>query len=242
MLCLHIVPRKVAKERGFKRFLVATPCKNGHIAERNTKSSVCLICEKDKKKVYRAENPEKARASVRRSAQKYAEKRKEGNKAWREKNREYLLEAKKRYAQENKEKVLAAKKRYYQENKERCLAASKRHHKENREHYRRLARKWREENRDKVRLNNRKRKEKIKNAEGHHTVDDIKDIYQRQNGVCPGCRKKFDGNNYHVDHIYPLALGGSNWPSNLQLLCPPCNMSKGGRPPEEFYQKRGFLL
>lgn len=39
-----------------------------------------------------------------------------------------------------------------------------------------------------------------------------------------------------------VAKIGSNWPSNLQLLCQPCNSSKQDRDPVEFMQSRGFLI
>ncbi len=32
-----------------------------------------------------------------------------------------------------------------------------------------------------------------------------------------------------VDHVVPLSRGGRNDPSNLQLLCGPCNSAKGAR-------------
>ena len=31
----------------------------------------------------------------------------------------------------------------------------------------------------------------------------------------------------HIDHIYPRSAGGSDHPSNLQVLCAPCNLAKG---------------
>lgn len=33
----------------------------------------------------------------------------------------------------------------------------------------------------------------------------------------------------HVDHVFPLARGGSNAEANLVLACPLCNQSKGSR-------------
>jgi len=47
---------------------------------------------------------------------------------------------------------------------------------------------------------------------------------------------------YHLDHIFPLVLGGRHEDSNLQLLCPSCNLSKGSRHPVDFMRSRGFLL
>lgn len=35
--------------------------------------------------------------------------------------------------------------------------------------------------------------------------------------------------NYEVDHVVPLFLGGSNDRENLQLLCPECHRSKTAR-------------
>lgn len=31
---------------------------------------------------------------------------------------------------------------------------------------------------------------------------------------------------YEIDHIHPASKGGTSWPTNLQLLCPPCNCAK----------------
>ena len=39
-----------------------------------------------------------------------------------------------------------------------------------------------------------------------------------------------------VDHIHPRSQGGGDEPDNLRLLCPPCNMSKGGRTDAEWAQ------
>ncbi|MGP0054591.1 MAG: HNH endonuclease [Steroidobacteraceae bacterium] len=35
---------------------------------------------------------------------------------------------------------------------------------------------------------------------------------------------------FHVDHVVPLARGGTNWPANLALLAPVCNRKKGCGP------------
>jgi 5-methylcytosine-specific restriction endonuclease McrA len=69
-------------------------------------------------------------------------------------------------------------------------------------------------------------------AEGHFTAQDIQNLLKGQRGKCAECKKKLE--KYHIDHIIPLTRGGSNWPHNLQLLCPPCNLSKGNKLPHEF--------
>jgi len=38
------------------------------------------------------------------------------------------------------------------------------------------------------------------------------------------------GAEEHMDHVVPLHLGGTNDPTNIQLLCEACNKSKGANP------------
>lgn len=63
-----------------------------------------------------------------------------------------------------------------------------------------------------------------------------------QKGKCACCRKSLkDG--FEMDHIVPLSKGGRNIDSNIQLLTPTCNRSKGAKDPIAFMQeKRGMLL
>ena len=59
-------------------------------------------------------------------------------------------------------------------------------------------------------------------------------IWYRDGGVCMKCGVKLLKKDFHVDHIIPLALGGSEWDlSNLELSCAKCNLSKGARLEEE---------
>ena len=62
-----------------------------------------------------------------------------------------------------------------------------------------------------------------------------------QKGKCACCKQPL-GSKYHLDHIMPLALGGTNSDSNIQLLHPACNQQKHAQHPIEFMQSRGFLL
>ena len=54
-------------------------------------------------------------------------------------------------------------------------------------------------------------------------------LYVRQGGLCAACGGPVQrwGLQSHVDHIVPLAAGGSSRFKNLQLLCRPCNQHKG---------------
>lgn len=55
------------------------------------------------------------------------------------------------------------------------------------------------------------------------------DILDRDNYICQYCCAMAS----HVDHIIPRCQGGTNDPNNLVAACAHCNMSKGGRTPEQ---------
>lgn len=69
----------------------------------------------------------------------------------------------------------------------------------------------------------------------------IQKLGSLQRWRCCICRKGIKS-KYHVDHIVPLARGGKHEPSNLQLLCPSCNVRKSAKDPIDYMQQVGFLL
>ncbi len=78
-------------------------------------------------------------------------------------------------------------------------------------------------------------------AEGSYKAEDISRLLTLQRGRCAVCAASLKA-GYHIDHVQPLALGGSNDRTNLQLLCPPCNLSKGPKDPLVFANARGKLF
>ena len=64
----------------------------------------------------------------------------------------------------------------------------------------------------------------------------VKDaVFFRDRGHCTNCNKDLSGilsrqNVENYDHIVPLALGGMNDVSNIQLLCDNCNLTKLAKP------------
>ena len=66
---------------------------------------------------------------------------------------------------------------------------------------------------------------------GKHTAADIMELRTLQNHRCARCKVDVQ-HGFHVDHIMPLALGGSNTKENLQILCQKCNLSKGAKHPD----------
>lgn len=115
---------------------------------------------------------------------------------------------------------------------------------------------WKRKNADKVRAeraqwmrdhpevrtaNEAKRRTRKSCAGGSFTAADIDKLFDLQKGCCAMCRSKLS-KKFHRDHIMPVALGGSSDIENIQLLCQPCNGSKGAKHPIDYAQKMGKLL
>lgn len=78
-------------------------------------------------------------------------------------------------------------------------------------------------------------------AVGQHTDADVRELLDLQKGRCAMCAKDIR-KSFQIDHVLPLALGGSNDRLNIQLLCGPCNASKGPRDPLDVARRLGRLL
>jgi 5-methylcytosine-specific restriction endonuclease McrA len=96
----------------------------------------------------------------------------------------------------------------------------------NREKVNELAKIQRQKHAERYRAHTRNRRAKIKNIEGTHSAIDIIAIGDAQGWQCNACQCDLKISGHHVDHIVPIAKGGTNWPANLQLLCRSCNVRK----------------
>lgn len=139
------------------------------------------------------------------------------NRTWYEANKERIAAQHKAYYEANKEKVAARHKAYRQANKEQRAAQQKAYYEANKEQIaaRKKARRFRKT-----------------------TV--INYLLVQQRGRCATCFNNVI-EKHHLDHIVPLAKGGTNDRSNFQLLCPTCNLKKSAKDPLAFMQERGKL-
>lgn len=151
---------------------------------------------------------------------------------------EVIAERSAKYRQRRNHEVQRLKKaKYYQANRERFAE------------YRRRTR-WMENTRRKrqyqidplpVKARNAARRARKRGAVGNYTPAQIRDLHAKQKGCCACCRVKLTS-VYHRDHVVPIAAGGANDITNIQLLCVSCNSSKQDKHPIDFMRSRGFLL
>lgn len=155
------------------------------------------------------------------------------------------IEYRRKYARDraaaNPEVNRARARKWLMENRERGLESRRLYRLKNLGRLKEVSRRWRRSNKDVRRALEHKRRAISRGAAGKFTAEDVAAIAQAQRHKCAYCRVSLRKAK-QIDHIIPLSRGGSNWPSNLQLLCSHCNQSKGAKLPEEFAQARQLLL
>lgn len=158
---------------------------------------------------------------------------------WRNNNKKKRAETAKRWFNANRQKAKAYRDQWRKLNPDKVTATGKKHDSANaekrREHCRKWhhanpekafakAKRWREANKEKTRATSSARRALAKNAAGYDytTVDHIKARWLMFGGRCWICDRVAD----HTDHVIPLCVGGSHWPSNLRPACAKCNLSR----------------
>lgn len=145
------------------------------------------------------------------------------------------------YRQQNKEKLAAYGLEYKQKNKQSIRSKKKIAYQKNKQKRRDDAKAYRENNKAKRKATQAASNNKRRMAKGHFTKEDVASIGSLQKWKCTNCLIDIAA-NYHVDHIMPLSKGGTNWPSNIQLLCSDCNHRKHAKDPIDWARENGRLL
>lgn len=150
-----------------------------------------------------------------------------------------------RYYRENLDKCKKTKRAYHAKNSEKNRAKAAEYVEKNREiNKEKTALRhsiYRKNNKDKIRVKKINRRNREKASGGKLSKGIVAKLFAIQKGTCPCCGHHL-GDVFHLDHILPLALGGPNVDSNVQLLRAACNQKKGAKHPIDFMQSRGFLL
>lgn len=169
---------------------------------------------------------------------------------YRSANQEALRLKNKLYVLANKDKKQLSDAAYYAENAQRIRERDSKeiiakrnatYYKNNTLKVQQANNEWSKNNRWSARIRKQNRRVRIKGSGGVLSKGLVGKLFDLQQGKCACCKVGL-GKTFHLDHIMPLALGGENIDSNMQLLRQRCNTEKKAKHPVEFMQSRGFLL
>jgi hypothetical protein len=197
-----LVSRAEARLHGLKTYFTGTPCKRGHVVERNTGDKHCVACRRESARTdaakayavrYRASNTEKEKA---RKARHYA------------KNADAISSRSARYYIENTDAIKARKARYRVDAAAAIKTHAARYYIENTDAINERNSQYHAANPDRGRARVAKRRA-LKMAQRCDccTDEDIRAAFYTRTDT-----------GFEVDHVVPLAIGGLHCRYNLQLL------------------------
>lgn len=203
---------------------------------------------KEAKNRWSKSNPDKLTLAVKAWQKVNPDKVRASQKKWREANLEKLRAYGKIYRDANPEKIKRKAREWLKENRDKANYKSKKWAKANPDKVKAASKIWREAN--KVRVADYKRdsehaRRAKKNAGGGRLSKGLfGKLFILQGGKCPVCKTALSNIKPRspMDHVMPLALGGQNIDSNIQLLCRSCNSRKHAKHPVDFMQSQGFLI
>jgi 5-methylcytosine-specific restriction endonuclease McrA len=238
--------REAAKAAGERFYTTGKPCRNGHLSKRYTGTGNCAMCATRNTLKHQAKAPEHpARIAAREAGAIHystgapckhghdlrftangicvecaAERQRKYHSArpglhaeiarkYRAKDPTSHRKAASKWAKKNPTRVAA--------NRDACMA--------------RNPDLWRK--RMVVYVQNRNARKRANG--GEFTEADIALVAEEQGALCAGCS---EAKPLEVDHVVPVAAGGHNGPSNLQLLCRRCNASKSDKTLSDWLHER----
>ena len=214
---------------------LSKPCVKCNAVDRYADGS-CKPCKKVRNAAYFKKNEEKLSDLHRQWVAKNRKKSNLYSAKWRSANLEKIKSYSKMYYAKNRNSILERQKTsessklyasvWRKNNKEKCIQYTKL---------------WQQNNKAKMIEKWKRHKAKRRAISGTPSPRIIEKLMNSQRGLCACCGKKL-ANNFHLDHILPIALGGTSEDFNLQLLRAECNMKKGAKHPIEYMQSIGRLL
>lgn len=145
------------------------------------------------------------------------------------------------YRAKNPDKVKAINAAYRAANQDKIKDSSASYRSAHLDKERARSTAWTKANPEAGRINNQNRSARKRENGGKLSKGLSGKLFKLQRGKCACCHKPL-GDDFHLDHIMPIKLGGSNTDGNIQLLRAVCNAQKKAKDPIDFMQQRGFLL
>lgn len=236
----EIVTRAKAKQLGLKYYYTGKPCKRGHIDERRTTYGGCRQCEREDSNAWKAQNAEHCRQYKRRYSSVPENNQREN--ARRRANRDNnTRQREKLYRERHYDAVRQWDRNWKAKNWEQRKKESRDYYWANKQERDRVNREYTRLHSKEASLRAANHRAKRRLSEGSYTAQEIENLGKRQSWKCANCRKPIK-RQYHKDHVMPIALGGSNYIENIQLLCPTCNHSKSALHPVDWAQRNGRLI
>jgi 5-methylcytosine-specific restriction endonuclease McrA len=232
----RVVTRAQAKALGEPLFFTNIPCKRGHLSQRRISDGCCVVCAYDDRTAWKAANRDKVNELER----GYRERNNEAINARRRANYPVQKLVMRAYYETHAETIKAQVKARRLAEPDKHRAVREAYYAANTEAVKQRVAEHNALHPEKKLARCRNYRARVNGAEGSHTGDDIKALYEKQRGHCVYCDVEL-GSSYHVDHIVALSKGGSNWPSNLQLTCSDCNNRKRAMDHLEFARRSGKL-
>ena len=194
---------------------------------------------------WRANNPEKARASCQKSnattgiaararyRKRHPDAAAKASKKWRESHIEVAREKGRAYSlayaatHREQERLRAAK--WREDFPDKLRAMQRRHYLENKAMIAEARKEYRARNREKCREWANERKAKQRAGGGGLSRGYVVTLFKRQCGLCVACHADLQVTGKHIDHIVAISNGGLHCDENVQLLCPTCNRRKSAK-------------
>lgn len=190
----------------------------------------------------RAKKPEEYRNKQREYRERCADKIKETSQKYRAENRDDLNAKTRQWQLDNQEKFRAYQDAYRIKNAGKEAERKRQWRKVNLSREAAYCSQWAKDHPELRRINQQNRRARIRRSCGRLSSNLSQTLMALQKGRCACCKSILSKKRVHLDHIMPLAMGGSNEDENIQLLCPTCNLSKSAKHPIDFMQRKGFLL
>lgn len=164
-------------------------------------------------------------------------------KKWRDANRDKIAAQAKRYRERHPDRVAAREARrrgkrnaYYEANMDRLLAQHREWAKRNPDVVRKLSREWMaahpEVNAD-IASRRRARMRGVPTEKIDRRV-----VFEREHGICHLCSQPVPFETFTIDHVIPIARGGSHTYENVKVAHKSCNSRKRDCLPGETRRRR----